>query len=55
MYAKSGSNERALIYLRKALEEGVKDRNKIPDMPEFSLLKTNADFQQLLADNPKPL
>ncbi len=55
MYAKSGSNERALIYLRKALEEGVKDRKKIPDMPEFSLLKTNADFKQLLADNPKPL
>ena len=55
MYAKSGENERALIYLRKALEEGVKDRNKIPDMPEFSLLKTNADFKQLLADNPKPL
>ncbi len=55
MYAKSGANERALIYLRKALEEGVKDRNKIPDMPEFSLLKTNADFKQLLAENPKPL
>ena len=55
MYAKSGANERALIYLRKALEEGVKDRDKIPDMPEFSLLKTNADFKQLLAENPKPL
>ena len=55
MYAKSGANERALIYLRKALEEGVKDRNKIPDMPEFSLLKSNADFKQLLAENPKPL
>ncbi len=55
MYAKSGANDRALIYLRKALEEGVKERNKIPDMPEFSLLKMNADFKQLLADNPKPL
>jgi tetratricopeptide (TPR) repeat protein len=55
MYAKSGANERALIYLRKALEEGVKDRNKIPDMPEFSALKSTADFQQLLAQNPKPL
>jgi len=55
MYAKNGSADRALIYLRKALEEGVKDRHKIPDMPEFSLLKTNADFKQLLADNPKPL
>ena len=55
MYAKSGENERALIYLRKALEEGLKDRNKIPDMPEFAVLKTSADFKQLLADNPKPL
>jgi tetratricopeptide (TPR) repeat protein len=54
-YAKSGANDRALIYLRKALEEGVKDRNKIPDMPEFSTLKKNADFQELLAQNPKPL
>ncbi len=55
MYAKNGENDRALIYLRKALEEGVKERKKIPDMPEFSILKTHADFQQLLAENPKPL
>jgi tetratricopeptide (TPR) repeat protein len=55
MYAKSGANDRALIYLRKALEEGVKDRNKIPDMPEFGLLKSNSDFKLLLAQNPKPL
>ncbi len=55
MYAKSGANERAMIYLRKALEEGVKDRNKIPEMPEFAQLRANADFKQLLAENPKPL
>ena len=55
MYAKSGANQRALIYLRKALEEGVKDRNKIPEMPEFAQLKTQTDFKQLLAENPKPL
>lgn len=55
MYAKSGSNERALIYLRKALEEGVKDREKIPGMPEFAVLKTDPGFKQLLAENPKPL
>ncbi|MDQ2841531.1 MAG: tetratricopeptide repeat protein [Acidobacteriota bacterium] len=55
MYAKSGAYDRALIYLRKALEEGVKDRNKIPDMPEFANLKTDANFKQLLAENPKPL
>jgi tetratricopeptide (TPR) repeat protein len=55
MYAKSGANDRALIYLRKALEEGVKDRDKIPGMPEFALLKTDPAFKQLIAENPKPL
>lgn len=55
MYAQSGAMDRALIYLRKALEEGVKDRNKIPSMPEFASLKTDPAFVQLLAENPKPL
>jgi len=54
-YAKSGATERALIYLRKALEEGVKDREKIPAMPEFAVLKTDPAFKQLMAENPKPL
>lgn len=55
MYAKTGANDRALIYLRKALEEGVKDREKIPEMPEFASMKTDPTFKQLLAENPKPL
>jgi len=55
MYAKTGANERALIYLRKALEEGLKDREKIPGIPEFAALKTDPAFVQLLAENPKPL
>ena len=55
MYAKSGANDRALMYLRKALEEGVKDRKKIPDMPEFASMKTDPGFQQLLSENPRPL
>jgi tetratricopeptide (TPR) repeat protein len=55
MYAKSGANDRAIIYLRKALEEGVKDREKIPNMPEFASLKTDPAFKQLLVENPKPL
>jgi len=54
-YAKSGAKDRALIYLRKALEEGVRDRKKIPDMPEFASLKTDPGFKQLIAENPKPL
>ncbi len=55
MYAKTGANERAIIYLRKAMEEGIKDREKIPDLPEFSTLKSNPAFLQLIALNPKPL
>jgi tetratricopeptide (TPR) repeat protein len=55
MYAKAGANARALIYLRKALEEGVKDRAKIPSIPEFAVLKTDPAFLQLLAENPRPL
>lgn len=54
-YAKAGSQDRALLYLRKALEEGIKDRAKIPDIPEFAALKKTEAFQQLLAENPKPL
>lgn len=55
MYAKSGANDRALIYLRKALEEGVKGRKKIPDMPEFGTLKQDPQFISLLNEDPKPL
>ena len=55
MYAKTGANERALLYLRKALEEGVKDREKIPNLPEFAALKKDPAFAQLLAENPRPL
>lgn len=54
-YAKAGSQERALTYLRKALEEGIKDRGKIPEIPEFAAMKNTPAFQQLLAENPKPL
>lgn len=55
MYAKAGSKDRALIYLRKALEEGVKDRSKIPEIPEFANMKKDPAFLQLLAENPQPL
>ena len=55
MYAHFGDKTHALIYLRKALEEGVKDRAKIPDMPEFATLKTDPGFKDLMIENPKPL
>ncbi|MDQ2842202.1 MAG: tetratricopeptide repeat protein [Acidobacteriota bacterium] len=54
-YAKAGSDDRALGYLRKALEEGLKNRDKLAELPEFSTLRTTPEFQELLAENPKPL
>lgn len=54
-YAKAGSTEQALRYLRKALEEGLKDRKKLPEIPEFGALRDKPAFKELLAENPKPL
>ncbi|MBV9266185.1 MAG: tetratricopeptide repeat protein [Acidobacteriaceae bacterium] len=54
-YARRGANDRALTYLRKALEEGLKDRKKLPEVPEFQVLKQEPRFQELLAENPRPL
>jgi tetratricopeptide (TPR) repeat protein len=54
-YAQRGDKARALIYLRKALEEGIKERKKIPEMPEFASLRTDTDFKDLLLRDPKPL
>ncbi len=50
-YAAAGYVDRALAYLRKALEEGFKERDKIPEEAEFATLKDNPEFQQLLAAN----
>ncbi len=47
-YAKSGNVERALNYMRKAIEEGFKERNKFLEDPEFALLQSNPEFQMLL-------
>ncbi len=54
-YAKAGADERALMYLRKALEEGLKNRNKLSEMPEFAMLRSRQEFVDLLAQDPKPL
>lgn len=55
LYAKAGENERALQYIRKALEEGFKDRGKLKEDPEFSHLRDLPEFQQLLTVEPRVL
>ncbi|MSV30600.1 MAG: tetratricopeptide repeat protein, partial [Bryobacterales bacterium] len=54
-YADAGKFELALQYLRKALEEGYKERQKILDEPEFVKLKELAEFQQILLLEPRVL
>ncbi|MCX6610816.1 MAG: tetratricopeptide repeat protein [Acidobacteria bacterium] len=48
LYAKSGQTDRAIQYLRKALEEGLKDRDKVASEDAFELLRDNPEFQTLL-------
>jgi len=47
-YAAVQMYDRALLYLRKALEEGFKDRKRIPTEPEFEVLLENAEFQRIV-------
>ena len=54
-YAKSGQDERALQYIRKALEEGFKDKKKLMEDPEFAHLRDTPEFKELLALEPRVL
>lgn len=54
-YAKAGSVERALTYIRKALEEGFKERDKFQKEPEFAVLQELPEFQQLMTLEPRVL
>ncbi|MBL8234760.1 MAG: tetratricopeptide repeat protein, partial [Bryobacterales bacterium] len=47
-YAKAGNVERALLYMRKSIEEGFKERHKFAEDPEFTALRELPEFQMLL-------
>jgi len=47
-YAKAGNTERALQYIRKAIEEGFKERNKFMEESEFTPLRELPEFKQLM-------
>ena len=55
LYAKSGRNELALQYLRKSLEEGLKERKLMQTDPEFAALRDTKEFKELLALEPRVL
>ena len=53
--AKAGMVDQTLQYIRKALENGFKDRDKFKSDPEFAALQENMEFQQILAAEYKVL
>ena len=55
IYAKNGRTDLALQYLRKALEEGFKEKDKLAKDPEFAGMRDTDEFKQLLASNPRVL
>jgi tetratricopeptide (TPR) repeat protein len=54
-YAQAGAKDRAILYIRKALEEGFKDRDKFLKEPEFAFLQDDAEFKELIATEQKVL
>ena len=50
-----GRNELALQYLRKAIEEGLKDKQKAMDASEFNPLRETDEFKALLKLEPRVL
>ena len=48
-YANAGNNERAIQYIRMALEEGFKERQKLMEEPEFAKLRETDAFKELMA------
>ena len=54
-YAKAGQNDRALLYIRKCLEEGFKERKLFLEEPEFEALRTTQEFKDLMTLEPRVL
>jgi len=54
-YAQAGKIDLALQYIRKALEEGFKERKKIAEDPAFAAMRELPEFKELLASEPRVL
>ena len=54
-YAKSGQTERALLYIRKAIEEGFKERDKFAEDTDFQAMRQLPEFLELMKLEPRAL
>ncbi len=55
MYAEAGDVDHSLEYLRKAMEEGYKNINKVYTDSEFASLRTDKRFTELMAQKPQAI
>ncbi|HXK00827.1 MAG TPA: tetratricopeptide repeat protein [Verrucomicrobiae bacterium] len=55
LYAQGGRTDLALQYLRKAIEEGYKERKKLAEDPAFASMREMPEFKQLLTLEPRVL
>ena len=55
LYAQQDRSDLAIQYLRKALEEGFKERKKLAEEPAFASLRDMPEFKQLLTLEPRVL
>jgi tetratricopeptide (TPR) repeat protein len=55
LYASQDRADLAIQYLRKALEEGFKERKKLTEEPAFANLRELPEFKQLLTLEPRVL
>ncbi len=55
MYAQAGDFDHSLEYLRKAMEDGYKDINKVYTESEFATLRTDKRFEELMAQKPQAI
>jgi tetratricopeptide (TPR) repeat protein len=55
LYASQNRNDLAIQYLRKALEEGFKERKKLTEEPAFALIRELPEFKELLTLEPRVL
>jgi len=49
-YAEAGRKTEALVYLRKAFDEGFSDRKKLLEAKEFAILRDTPEFQRMVAE-----
>jgi tetratricopeptide (TPR) repeat protein len=55
LYAQQNRGDLAIQYLRKALEEGFKERKKLTEEPAFASIRELPEFKQLLTLEPRVL